>query len=235
MKRALLLAKMDLTPESRNEEWQKWYWGTHVAARKKLPGWLTFRRFERVDGVNEKYVIPNDAKYLALYDCENVRALTSKAYDDLRAVEDKTPKDSFEHMIFKQPKFARGVYEEILPDKMGEYKPPKAPYVFIVGHDVPRGMDDEFNAWYNTEHLPVLMAAPGFLTARRFKHVKQVEPMAGPGGTISKYLTVYDMSHLNGFDTDVFRKAAASPWSQWVRSWYTRRICAIYKQIYSEK
>src|SRR5438445_350425 len=32
--------------------------------------------------------------------------------------------------------------------------------------------EEEFNAWYNTEHLPELLALPGFLEARRYGAVE---------------------------------------------------------------
>jgi hypothetical protein len=32
----------------------------------------------------------------------------------------------------------------------------------------PRGMDEEFNAWYDEEHLPERLSIPGFRSARRW-------------------------------------------------------------------
>jgi hypothetical protein len=56
--------------------------------------------------------------------------------------------------------------------------------------------------------------------------------MTARGGVLSKYLTIWDVADKSAFETEEFRKAAASPWSQWVRSWYTRKICALYERIY---
>ncbi len=53
--------------------------------------------------------------------------------------------------------------------------------------------EDEFNRWYDEEHLPERMALPGFLVGRRFKAIEG-EP---------RYLALYDLE-----DTDVLKSNA---------------------------
>jgi hypothetical protein len=45
----------------------------------------------------------------------------------------------------------------------------KGQAIFLVYTDLsdPK-YEEEFNAWYNTEHLPELLALPGFLDAARY-------------------------------------------------------------------
>ena len=38
--------------------------------------------------------------------------------------------------------------------------------------DIDAQHDKEFNEWYNTEHLPELLAVPGILAAARYQAVK---------------------------------------------------------------
>jgi len=40
--------------------------------------------------------------------------------------------------------------------------------IFLVYTDVDPTHEEEFNAWYNTEHLPELLSLPGFLDAARY-------------------------------------------------------------------
>ena len=35
--------------------------------------------------------------------------------------------------------------------------------------DVPREREEEFNAWYDLEHLEQVVALPGFVSARRYR------------------------------------------------------------------
>ena len=41
--------------------------------------------------------------------------------------------------------------------------------IFLVYVDIDAKHDKEFNDWYNTEHLPKLLAVPGILSAARHK------------------------------------------------------------------
>jgi hypothetical protein len=229
--RALLLAKMD-PPIEGESEWNDCYDNRHVADRLTIPGFLSARRFTKMEGIPKEYAIAGEAKYLALYDLTNVNVLLDKPYQKLREKESARPPDSFETLIFKLPKFARGVYEQIYPEE-GEYERPSTRYAFVVGHDVPRNRQQEFQAWYDTEHTPALLAVPGFLAVRRFKlNEHEVPPTVDRGGTLSKYLTIWDIRNEHALESNDFRKASLSPWSNWVRSWYTRKICTVYYQIY---
>ena len=41
--------------------------------------------------------------------------------------------------------------------------------VLVVMMDVDPAHEDEFNRWYNDEHLPERLEIPGYVSARRFK------------------------------------------------------------------
>ena len=227
-KKALLMVKVD-PPIEQEGQWNSWYNDRHVAGRLTIPGFLSARRFSKIEGIPKEFAVAGEAKYLALYDLADVRVLKGEPYRRLVEEEAARPRDGFEGSISKLPKFARGVYEQIYPEE-GEYAVPQTRFVFVVGHDVPRNKQKEFNAWYNTEHLPALMAVSGFVTGRRF--VLSETPVVERGGTLSKYLTIYDIENRDALESDAFKKAAVSPWSDWVRSWYTRKMCTLYRRIY---
>jgi hypothetical protein len=55
------------------------------------------------------------------------------------------------------------------------------------------GHEDEFNAWYDTTHVPEILATEGFLLGRRFRAVPSLaDPGAASG--FSKYLALYDIA-----------------------------------------
>ena len=228
--KTLLMVKVD-PPAGREAEFNKWYDTQHVPDRMAIPGFLSARRFTKIEGLPKDYAIGGEAKYLALYDLASAKVLTSEPYLKLREREKARPPGSVESLFPQLPKYVRAVYEELDLGR-GEYRVPSAGFAFIVGHDAPPNHHQEFDAWYNTEHLPALMACPGFLTGRRFKLVRQgVPPITGAGGTLSQYFTVYDLESEQALQTPAFLNAARSPWSDWVRSWYTRRICCLYRRI----
>ena len=78
--------------------------------------------------------------------------------------------------------------------------------IFLVYTDIDPVHDEEFNAWYDTEHLADLLRLPGFLDAARYVAVK-----SGP-----KYLAAYELNSADALRSPEFQKyrAAPSPWSR---------------------
>jgi hypothetical protein len=78
--------------------------------------------------------------------------------------------------------------------------------IFLVYTDIDPQYEEEFNAWYNTEHLPELLSLPGILDAARYVAYK-----GGP-----KYLAAYELSSADALKTAEFQKwrANPSPWSR---------------------
>src|SRR5690348_4195405 len=64
--------------------------------------------------------------------------------------------------------------------------------------------DEEFNAWYNTRHLPQLTAIAGILDAARYVAVK-----GGP-----KYLAVYELESADVIHSDAFVNRPKTAWDQ---------------------
>jgi len=233
-KRTLIMVKVD-PPIEQETEWNNWYNSKHIPDRLAIPGFLAARRFTKVEGISQSFIIPGEPKYLSLYDLTNTKVLKGEPYSKLREKEASLPPDSFENITFKLPGFARGVYEQLYPEQ-GEYKPPRTKFVFVVGHEIPRNKQKEFSAWYNTEHIPTVLRVPGFVTGRRFVlDEREIPPMLGSGGSLPKYLTVYDVENEKIFESEAFEKASVSPWSTWVRSWFTRKMCTLYHRIYPEE
>ena len=72
----------------------------------------------------------------------------------------------------------------------------------------PLNIDEEFNAWYDTEHVPERLAVPGVETAIRFASVD---------GTTPKYLAMYDLAAESVLDSAAYVRVAgenSSPWTK---------------------
>ncbi len=64
-------------------------------------------------------------------------------------------------------------------------------YKLLVATNAVAGRDDEFNNWYNNQHIPDALEVPGYVAAQRFA-------LAGvqmPGAPASpwRYLAIYDI------------------------------------------
>ena len=81
----------------------------------------------------------------------------------------------------------------------------KGQAIFMVYTDLidPR-YEEEFNAWYNTEHLPELLALPGVLDAARY-----VATRGGP-----THLAVYEIESVDAMQTPEFKNRPRTPWGR---------------------
>jgi len=81
----------------------------------------------------------------------------------------------------------------------------------LVLMQCPPTLEDEFNAWYDTEHLPERLAVPGFETALRFVCLD-----GNP-----RYLAMYDLAKHEVLESPAYLKVAydqSSPWTKRVTS-----------------
>lgn len=223
-KRYLLFISIGDVPAEIEADWNSWYDTTHIPKRLDKPGFTAARRFVSLWG---------EYKYLTLYELDGLEALTSDAYVMLRQSEALLPEKSFEALTPGLENFQRGVYEQILAHPE-DYCPPATQFLFAVGHDVPAARDEEFNAWYNTEHLPAMInRVPGFVTARRFKNAaKLLPPQSGKTSAGPEYMTIYDLASEDVLQSATFLRETNTPWSAWVRSWYSRRFRILARRIY---
>jgi hypothetical protein len=67
--------------------------------------------------------------------------------------------------------------------------------------------EDDFNRWYEEEHLDERMAIPGFINARRFTRWK-----GGP-----KYLALYDLESPEVLQSAPYRHIVGAGKSAWTR------------------
>lgn len=67
--------------------------------------------------------------------------------------------------------------------------------------------DDEFNAWYDNEHIPERAAIPGFLSASRY--------VCRSG--FPRYLAVYDLETRDVLQSDAYRAIAGENLSIWTK------------------
>lgn len=81
----------------------------------------------------------------------------------------------------------------------------------LVTMQPPPAFEEEFNAWYDSEHIPERLGVPGILSARRY---------VGAGGH-PKYLAMYDLENHAVMTSPAYLAVAfenSSPWTRRVTS-----------------
>ena len=98
--------------------------------------------------------------------------------------------------------------------------------LLLVLVDVPADKEEEFNRWYNEEHLWERLTIPGFLTGARYVAVSGAP----------KYLTCYELDTPEAMGSPEYRRQQENP-THWTKRISPSRIGAefisnVYQQIF---
>src|SRR5262249_10897467 len=141
---------------------------------------------------------PSEFRYLTLYQLASEEALAREEF----VAHGRDPSPWTQRAATGLP-MARGVYRQIFPeagaltgDGVG---PPRRQGVgraiLHVMMESDPSCEDDFNRWYNAEHVPALVGAPGVLGGRRFLKVAS-GALGGAGDEPESsypYLAVYEL------------------------------------------
>jgi hypothetical protein len=211
---ALLLVQADVAPEH-EATWNRWYDQRHVPDLLTVPGFHSGRRFEAVadyPGAGLSGALP---RYLALYDLDSAAVLASDPYKALSQPPRRTDEDRAMLRLFRNAN--RAVYEQISEAQTAEAG--ETGGQLAVGLVPDPAHEEEYNAWYDEEHIPYLMKVPGVLRARRFRALEG-EP---------RYLALYDLSTPEIRRSEAFERAIDTPWSARMRRHCERKLTGLYR------
>lgn len=200
------LLMVGMTPTEHGEgEFNSWYDAEHIPERLSAPGFLGARRW-----------IANEAptKYLALYDLESSAALHTPEY---QAMSGENNTEWTKRVLADVTKSYRNVYEQIWPGQAAMLADAGA--LLTVAIDPDPNLEDDLNAWYQEEHIDLLLKVPGFLQARRFRAIE-----GSP-----KYLAIYDLASLDALKpSPELDRAVNTEWANRTRPTWQRVNRATY-------
>ncbi len=208
----LITVRLHPTASEYEEEFNAWYNLEHVPQVTALPGVVRTRRY---------FCEGADIRYLAWYETENETVEAGPHFQSI--VTDPTAwslrlrklyGNNRERMNFK------------LMCDVGDAPAPDAPWMYIVHTDIPDHIVDEYNAWYDKEHLPRCVGIPGVLRARRYLSVACTSGNIGP-----KYLTAYELTGPDVWESPAALAARKTPWTEKMRSLFSNTRRALYKLV----
>lgn len=185
----------EMTPDASWEtEFNAWYDGEHIPLRMEVPGFLGAQRYRRRDS----------SAYLAVYDLESPAVLTSAAYDAVKS----RPTDLTRHMLSSVSGFTRYIGEltsaRLQPGLRGGEEL-LSPVLYAVMFTVPAQRSEEFDAWYDEDHMPTLLECKEWLGCRRYAIVDG-EPEA------FTHLALHHLATADALDSPSRSKARNSEW-----------------------
>ena len=155
MGNAVLFSEM--TPDKPwEDEFNSWYDTEHIPIRMKVPGFGGAQRYCR-----------NERDYLAIYEMDSAAALQSDAY---REVKDN-PSPVTARMLRDVSNFTRYIGDQIslsVNESVAAQSYRNAPVLYPVFFNVPKERLQEFDAWYDEDHIPALMGCADWWAVRRF-------------------------------------------------------------------
>ena len=159
------------------DEFNDWYDLEHIPERQRVPGFLTLQRWIGAEDPRQS---------VATYDLDGLSVLQSPAY---RAIGGENLSPWSKRVTAMCRRLMRFEGEQVLPGDAAA--PPNAGGLLLVAMTPAPAVETEFNAWYDTEHVPALARVPGVLSARRFRaagspkyvalyHLTSPETVSGP-------------------------------------------------------
>ena len=98
--------------------------------------------------------------------------------------------------------------------------------ILVVMMEVDPAHEEEFNRWYDEEHLPERLEIPGYVSARRFKLEE--------GNGVLKFLCIWELEDVSPLESDQYKAQRARPSKlrDEANKYITQRARGLYKQIY---
>jgi len=167
-------------------EFNDWYDNEHVPARLALPGFGSVARFRATDSLTPEW--------LATYEVAP-GTLDGAAY---QAVWDNA--SAREKSVMSAATIDRRLYSPISDSGDTGEAPP---VLMAVSMSVPKSGLADMEAWYVEEHIPMLLAVPGWRRSRRYR-------LASGDGP--RYLSLHEIDSLAAFDLPEYKAAVSTPW-----------------------
>ena len=210
MAKGTLIAAMRIKNVA-TDEFHDWYDTEHLPERQRVPGFLVCQRWMGADdpGIS-----------VATYDLESHAVLETPGY---LAIGGENLSPWSKRVTARVERLMRFEGDQILP---GDALPDaKAKGLLMIAMNIAPEHEADFNAWYDTEHIPALSTVPGVLSARRFR---------GTGGR--KYVALYHLEAPEVQDSSEWKKMRESEWTDRLKPHFRdllRVVCRRYERARS--
>lgn len=213
--KGLLFSQME-PPPGWEDDFHDWYESEHIPARMALPGFAAAVRYAAETGT---------PRWLACYFLDDLGVLDTPEYRRLKT----DPSERTARMLGAVSGFTRYTCRE-LSDTGAPADGAAAPgRLFAVAFSVPEADEAEFDAWYTEEHVPLLMAADGWLRVRRYR------VLPGHDGPPWTHLALHELRDAAVLDAPERERARTTEWRDRLarRPWFTASGRWLYRPVHS--
>ncbi|KAH7055976.1 Alpha/Beta hydrolase protein [Macrophomina phaseolina] len=233
----LLYVTMQPHAELPEPVFHDWYNNEHGPTRLRLPfvdNGFRYRAADLGDDAGSK----EKPTWVALYDINDMDALNSPAYLDLRNPPLKSEREA---STMKKIHVDRRVYDAVSDRKKEGYKKLEdvdaegkigGVLVSVTSILKPGADEADYNKWAEDEHVPLLSKVPGWRRSRRLKYSSVVKPL-GPNDEVKhiEYLSLHEYDPENGLGSSPeFKAATSTPWTDKVN---TQLVATKKRRVYN--
>lgn len=210
---AILFSEMT-PPDGKEDDFNDWYDGHHSPSHvQNVPGFISAMRYQSGEGPH----------YLAVYELESPETLEHEEYKKRKL----TPDNPTYEMLQSVSGFTRYIAAEAFHKERAnlDIMPLDAPVILCVFFAVPLENRGNFEDWYDTEHIPMLLDCPDWLMARRFDIVQwDPEPYT--------HVILHYLNDKSALESDALKKSRETPWRQSLaaQSWFTPQFVTYYRR-----
>jgi len=172
--------------------WAQWYDAHYRKIRAEIPGVVSARLCKGVIG---------SAPALVLYDLTDFTLPYTARWridDDATCPVPATSFDGYDGLVYRQ----------IFTTSEQAYTPEPTQFLHGAFFEVPTRDQDEFNDWYNSEHIEFIKTVAGYLNCRRFQCLE----------VPTKFLALYDLVSIGHAEAKDSAPQNFTPWAMRVRA-----------------
>jgi hypothetical protein len=201
---AILFSEMT-PPGGEEDTFNNWYDNHHSPSHVQgVPGFVSAMRYQSGVGPH----------YLAVYELSGAEALDHEEYKKRKL----TPDSPTYEMLKSVSGFTRYVGVEAFHKEQDGLSgtPMDAPVILCVFFSVPMEQRGNFEEWYDTEHIPLLLECPDWLMARRFDIVtSDPEPYT--------HVILHYLNDKSALESEALKQSRETPWRQSLAAepWFT--------------
>ena len=196
MQGASILFSEMTPPDGKEAQFHRWYDDEHIPLRMEVPGFLSAQRY--------RDLAAEARGFLAVYEMTEASVMASPAYQAVKT----RPSDLTREMLATVSGFTRYIASETSVRRATDDRAKgalDAPILYAVWFEVPDEALDAFDAWYDLDHVPLLMRCPDWLMVRRFR-VLDGEP------TKANRLALHYLADRGALDSPERAAARQTPW-----------------------
>ena len=179
-----------------------WYDNEHAPVRLTVPGFINGVRYKATDSTAPSW--------LATYDLTSPSVASSEPYKALAAKASDRERDLISRLATLNRRIYKSYSIRVDPHIAQDALPGK--FIIIVEVLVQPELEEEFNRWYEEEHIPLLSKVTGWHRTRRYKLISSIELADGTSDDpVPNYLTIHEWT--NTPELKLLKAATTTPWS----------------------